>query len=128
MTPESEVARMKAAMWKQTFYVMTRTIVAPEKLPAIMLDHYNWIIDLEKCGKIFLSGPMFEEGNPRGVGMTILIADSFVEARELGASDPFCSSGAADFEVRGWQINEGRLSVTIDLSDMSGTAQGLARS
>ena len=82
-----------------------------------MLEHYCWIIELEKQGRVLASGPVTERGGGPGVGMTVFRCDSFEEAAELAATDPFFTSGAAEFEIARWQINEGRLTVSIDLSD-----------
>lgn len=115
----AEVARLKGAMLQKSFYVMRRRMVAPEKLLAAMLDHYRWIIDLEKRGLVFASGPVFERDDRPGVGMTVFKVENFEEAEELAAGDPFCICGAAEFEIARWQVNEGRISVTIDFSDQS---------
>jgi hypothetical protein len=53
------------------------------------------------------------------VGMTVFRADNFDEAGELAASDPFVISGAVKFEIQRWQINEGRINVSIDFSDQT---------
>ena len=75
--PMAEVERLKAAMIKRSFFVMFRRVVAPERLQPVLLDHYRWIIALEKQGSVFASGPLF------------------------------------------WQVNEGRLSVSVDFSDQT---------
>ncbi len=121
MSDQDELARLKAAMLKKTFYVMTRRMVAPDRVPAVLLDHYRWIIALEKEGKVFASGPLAGKEGGAGVGMTIFRADSFEEAEALAAGDPFCSAGAAEFEVKRWQVNEGRMVLTVDFSDQSVT-------
>jgi uncharacterized protein len=117
----TEVERLKALMLKASFFVMQRQIVAPEKLQAVLLAHYHWIIALEKQGKVLASGPLTPEGCGRGVGMTVFKCASFEEARELASGDPFITTGAADFSLAQWQINEGRLTLTIDFSDGTAT-------
>ena len=121
-SPGDEIARLKASMWKREFYVMTRRIVDASKLAPNALAHYRWIIGLEKQGLVMASGPLFERDGKQGVGMTIFRAKSFEEAEAHAARDPFVSSGGAEFELRRWQINEGRISLTIDFSDMTGAA------
>lgn len=123
MTPDeqaAEVARLKALMASPTYYVMFREMRDPTRIGAVLLDHYRWIIALEKGGKVFASGPLTrQEGGP-GVGMTIFRADGFAEAEALAAGDPFVTSGAVGFRVDRWQINEGRISLSFDLSDQRG--------
>ena len=115
----AEVARLKDRMLKRVFYVMRRRIVAPEKLSAAMLDHYRWIIALEKQGMVFASGPVSDSDGKPGVGMTVFRAEGFEEAARLAAGDPFCLCGAAEFDIVSWQVNEGRISLSADFSDQS---------
>jgi uncharacterized protein YciI len=117
--PLAEVERLKALMIKRSFFAMFRTVVAPERLKTVMLDHYRWIIGLEKQGMVFASGPLFRKDGQQGVGMTVFRAASIDEAEALAAGDPFVTSGAAEFEIQRWQINEGRLTVAIDFSDQT---------
>ena len=114
-----EIARLKSRMLMKSYYVMFRNIVDRSKLQDVLLAHYRWIIGLEKAGHVFASGPLFAaEGGP-GVGMTVLRAESFEAAAELASGDAFVTSGAATFEIKRWQLNEGRMTVQIDLSDQS---------
>lgn len=115
----AEVERLKAAMLKKSYFVMFRKILAPEKLRSVMLEHYRWIIDLEKRNLVFASGPLFGQDGAQGVGMTVFKAKDWEEATRLAASDPFCTSGAAEFDIKRWQINEGRICVSVDFSDRS---------
>lgn len=120
-TPDdrSEVERLKSRMLMKSYFVMYRRIVAPEKLQAVLLEHYKWIIDLEKRNLVFASGPVFKRDGGPGVGMTVFKTASFEAADALAASDPFCLCGAAQFHVERWQINEGRISIAIDFSDQT---------
>lgn len=120
MTGEAEeIERLKSRMIMRSFYVMFRTIVDPTRIQAAMLDHYRWIIDLEKQGLVFASGPLFaEEGRP-GVGMTIFRVADGAAADALAAGDPFVLSGGATFEIKRWQINEGRVTIAVDFSDQT---------
>lgn len=113
----AEIDRLKAKMLAESYFVMYRKVVSPEKLRPVMLAHYRWIIDLEKRNLVFASGPVFKRDGGPGVGMTVFKAKDWDEAQELAASDPFCSSGAGEFHVDRWQINEGRVSITVDFSD-----------
>lgn len=114
-----EIARLKSTMMMRSFFVMFREIVDPAKIAPVLLDHYRWIIGLEQQGKVFASGPLFAaEGGP-GVGMTIWRAADADEATALAAGDPFVLCGAATFTIKRWQINEGRIGVSIDFSNQT---------
>ena len=114
-----EIERLKARMIMRSFHVMFRTIVDPTKMPPAMLDHYRWIIDLEKRGLVFASGPLFAEEGMPGVGMTIFRVADRAAAEALAAADPFVAGGGATFEIKRWQINEGRVTIAIDFSDQT---------
>lgn len=114
-----EVERLKARMLKKSYYVMFREVVDTSRISAAVLDHYHWIIGLEKEGRVFASGPLFEADGSQGVGMTVFRAGSAEEAAALAAGDPFCTTGAVRFSIRRWQLNEGRLQLHVDLSDQS---------
>src|ERR1700744_6307968 len=94
-TAQDEVERLKSKMLMKSYFVMFRRVVAPEKLKPVLLDHYKWIIDLEKRNKVLASGPLFKRDGGAGVGMTVFKTDHWDEAEALAASDPFCLSGAA---------------------------------
>lgn len=120
--PMEEVELLKSLMWKKSFFLMTRTINDPTKLAPVALLHYQWIIGLEKQGKVFASGPLFSPDGKQGAGMTVFRVASFEEAEKHAEEDPFVSSGAVTYDLQKWQINEGRLNITVDFSDMSGDA------
>lgn len=113
------VDELKSRMWKRCFYVMTRRVVDPTKLGPVALDHYRWIIDLEKRGLVMLSGPVFTKNDVQGAGMTVFRTDSWEEAEKLAMADPFFTAGGVEFEMVRWQINEGRVSVSVDFSDQT---------
>jgi uncharacterized protein len=115
----NEVERLKSKMLKKSYYVMFRTVVDRSKLAAVLLAHYRWIIGLEKDGHVLASGPLFDADEAQGVGMTVFRAKDFNEATALAAGDPFCQSGAATFKIQRWQLNEGQIQISIDLSDQS---------
>ncbi len=116
---QEEIARLKSRMLKKSYFVMFRNVTDRRKLPGAMLAHYRWIIALEKAGKVFASGPLFQADGSPGVGMTVFRVDTLEEATALAVADPFCSSGAAGFEINRWQVNEGRICITVDLSDQT---------
>ena len=55
----AEVKNLKDKMLQKQYFVMTRKMIDPGKLAPVLLDHYRWMIELEKQGKVFASGPMF---------------------------------------------------------------------
>lgn len=120
MSDAEEVSKLKQAMWQKRFVIMARRVVRPDLIPANQLAHYRWVIEQEKAGRIFLSGPVFDAGGQPLGGMTLLAVTDLEEAAALAETDPFITSGAMSYELRIWQLNEGRITVTVDLSDMTG--------
>src|SRR5882762_2158259 len=82
-------------------------------------NHLAYMIELEKQGKLFASGP-FGDGT-RGDGMTIVRAASEEQAREIALRDPFVTNGIRTFKIQSWTVMEGALSITTNFSDGSAT-------
>ena len=84
-------------------------------------EHLKFQVSLEERGIMFAAGPFWDdaEENWEGEGMVIIRAGSLAEAKEIAASDPMHKSGARDYTVRPWLINEGTVTVKIRYSDGS---------
>jgi uncharacterized protein YciI len=80
-------------------------------------DHLAYMIELERQGKLFASGP-FGDGT-KGDGMTIVRAADEEEARTIALRDPFVVNGIRTFRIEAWTVMEGSLSVTVNFSDRS---------
>jgi uncharacterized protein YciI len=88
-------------------------------LKPYLAEHLAYMIELEKQGKLFASGP-FGDGT-RGDGMTIVRAASEEKAREIALRDPFVTNGIRTFKIQSWTVMEGALSITTNFSDGSAT-------
>jgi uncharacterized protein YciI len=86
-------------------------------LKPYLADHLTYMIELEREGKLFASGP-FGDGT-RGDGMTIVRAANEEEARAVALRDPFVTNGIRTFRIEPWTVMEGSLSVTVNFSDRS---------
>lgn len=84
-------------------------------LRPLLADHLEYLIVLEKQGKVFASGPM--GAREKGNGMTIVRAKDEAEAREMAENDPFAKAGIRDFTIEPWTVMEGSLSVNVYFSD-----------
>ena len=118
---QDRINELTRPMLKKELYVVLTTPTRPmsELLP-MLPDHLHYMIDLEKRGTLFASGP-FLAGKDLlpGTGLTILRAGSLEEAEAIAGEDPLNKSGLRTFEVRTWQLNEGSLTVTVNYSDRS---------
>ena len=84
-------------------------------LKPYLADHLQYMIDIERKGKLFASGPF---GNPaRGDGMTIVRAKDIDEAHEIAKRDPFVVNGIRTYTIEPWTVMEGSLTLTVNFSD-----------
>ena len=78
MTDQSaEVEAIKSKMLKKSYYLMFRNVVDGSRVPDLMLDHYQWLINLEKQGKVFASGPMFDKDGEKSAGVTVFSTETW---------------------------------------------------
>jgi uncharacterized protein len=121
MTDDERVAELMAKMLRKKLYVvLSKPLVAPEKLKPQLPAHLEYMIGLEKRGLLFASGPLADHaGPPSGQGLTILRASNADEARAIAEGDPFFVNKLRTFELKEWTIMEGTLGVRVNLSDQS---------
>ena len=118
---EERVADLTRKMLRKKLYVvLSKPVVAPDKLQPFLSAHLEYMIGLEKRGLVFASGPLADgEGPPTGHGLTVLRAKDADEARALAEADPFFVNGLRTFELKEWTVMEGTLGVRVNLSDQS---------
>jgi len=121
MDVDQRIAELTQNMLRRKFFaVLSQPSPTPEKLKALLPAHLEYMIELEKRGVLFASGPLSDgAGPPSGAGLTILRAASAAEARALAEADPFVRSGLRTFELKEWTIMEGTLGLRVNLSDQS---------
>ena len=84
-------------------------------LKPYLAEHLQYMIGLERKGKLFASGPF---GNPsRGDGMTVVRAKDIDEAHELAKQDPFFVNGIRTYTIEPWTVMEGSMTFTVNFSD-----------
>jgi uncharacterized protein len=105
---------------KRLFVVLSKGGATAEQIGALLPQHLEYMIGLEKQGVLFASGPLkAPEGEPVGDGLTILRATSEDEARSIAAADPFVVNRLRTFEIREWTVMEGSLGLKVNFSDQS---------
>jgi uncharacterized protein YciI len=105
---------------KKLFVVLSKGGATPEQIAALLPQHLEYMIGLEKQGLLFASGPLSATpGAPAGDGLTILRAANADEARKIASTDPFVVNKLRTFEVREWTVMEGSLGVKINFSDQT---------
>ena len=116
--PDPRLLLARAA--KLRLFLMLRRTANQSELTQRLGLHLVWMIDQERQGRIFLSGPVApHSGDVVLDGLTVIRAASLAEAQGIAEKDPFVTSGAVTFELREWTVNEGSLSLSLSLSDSS---------
>ena len=115
-TIDPRAAALMAKMEKVQFFVILWQGHGND-LSGHLADHLTYLIEVEKSGRLFASGPLGDRA--RGDGMTVLRAASVAEAEAVAKDDPFVRAGLRSYTIEPWVLNEGRVTVAIDLSDGS---------
>ena len=111
-------AALLARAARLRLFVMLRRTQKPDMLPKLLGAHLHWMIDREKEGLIFLSGPTTPGvGSTRLDGLTIIRAADLAQAEAIAMQDPFVQNDIVGFELFEWTVNEGAIPVTITLSN-----------
>jgi len=121
MSVDERISALTAKMLRRKLYVvLSRPSPTPEKLKAHLPAHLEYMIELEKRGVLFASGPLADgAGPPSGAGLTILRAANAGEARALAEADPFVIQGLRSYELKEWTVMEGAFGLRVNLSDQS---------
>lgn len=118
---EDRIRQLTQRMLRKKLYViLSKGGATPEQIGAMLPQHLEYMIGLEKKGVLFASGPLTAApGAPVGDGLTILRAANAAEARKIASKDPFVINKLRTFEVREWTLMEGSVGVTVNFSDQS---------
>jgi uncharacterized protein YciI len=111
-TAKKLLARM---LGRKFFVVLWRAHTGADLDPALH-SHLEYMIELERQGVLFASGPL--SGTP-GDRLSILRAASVDDARAIAARDPFVTKGLRSFDLREWTLMEGSIGLTLNCSDRS---------
>jgi hypothetical protein len=118
---EERIRQLTARMLRKKLYVvLSKGVATAEQIGALLPQHLEYMIGLEKKGQLFASGPLTAAaGQPQGDGLSILRAASMEEARAIAGADPFVVHKLRSFELREWTVMEGSLGLKINFSDQS---------
>jgi uncharacterized protein len=91
----------------------------PEVLKAIFDRHISYQLLLEKTGRLFAAGPVFDQKGNRAGGLIVIRAKSFEDAKRTADADPHHASNLWRYELQRWRVNEGSFTVTVKYSSKS---------
>lgn len=89
------------------------------KLHELLSEHLEWMRGNEKAGRIFMSGPTEPTVGSELNGLTIIKVASREAADALAQHDPLVRSGAVTYSLHTWNIDQGRIALTLYFSDQS---------
>lgn len=118
---ENKVAdvRSKGVLGMRLYAILTTPTGEMDAVLAQMGPHLAFQKKLEQDGVMFAAGPFADDDEKvwSGAGMVIIRAQSVDAARKIADQDPMHVSGARDYRVRPWLLNEGSLTLQVTYSD-----------
>ncbi len=116
-----EFSRSKGFPALRLYVILTEPVNGLEAVQAASDDHLAHQVALEREGVLFAAGPLLTEDGVSclGEGMIIVRAGSLAEARAIADRDPMHLTGARTYRIRPWLVNEGSLSIRLNMSDQT---------
>ncbi|NQZ30908.1 MAG: hypothetical protein HRU06_06515 [Oceanospirillaceae bacterium] len=113
------LAKQRGALALELYIVESTGSGDGEAIRDTLPAHLEYQRQLERLGQLALAGPVSDLSGEemQGNGMIIYRAQSLEQARALADGDPMHSTGARNYTLRRWLINEGSLSLNVTLSD-----------
>lgn len=121
---EDTIARAQAldtGMGAELYFYITRPTGSFEDVVEILPQHMDFVHTIEDGGIMVMGGQITPDGadDAGGLGVIVIRANSFEEARAIADRDPAHASGARDYELFKWNINEGATTIRLKFSDQS---------
>jgi uncharacterized protein YciI len=114
---DSAVVELLSPMLRKTLFVAFNRVVVPaSEIAPFVADHLAYMNRLEADGRLWASGPFIEEGVLVGDGLTILSTATIEEAQTAMKEEPLIKRGLRTFELRKWELREGRMTITLHAS------------
>ena len=86
-------------MW---YLVLSRVNTSPDEVRKMSQEHLAWMERQHQSGKVLFSGPTPD----RSIGIYVVKAGSYDEARALVDTDPFHVAGLRGYEIIEWEIHQ----------------------
>lgn len=120
--PAAEVVEASEAMLqKQLFAIFTTPVNGMGPVFEHLEAHLAFQVQLERDGILYAAGPMWTDDGEswEGEGLVVVRAASREAAIRIAEGDPMHKAGAREFRVRPWMINEGTMTIRLDMSTQS---------
>jgi uncharacterized protein len=109
-----DVASLLTPMIKKTLWVVLSTAKVPSsEMEPHAPSHLTYMNGLEELGLLWGSGPFVVPGVIVGDGLTIFNVATEDDVRILMDAEPLTSLGMRTYEIRRWELREGRIPVDL---------------
>jgi uncharacterized protein len=120
MSTDGQIADLlKPMLKKRLFVALSKAVAAAEQMLPHVTEHLRYMNQLEGEGLLFASGPFVQEGVLVGDGLTILQTETIEQARAIMDAEPLTVRGFRRYDLRPWELREGRITVTLSASASS---------
>jgi uncharacterized protein YciI len=108
---------LKPMLRKRLFVALSKAMAPAEQMLPHVAEHLRYMNRLETEGFLFASGPfVVQEGVLVGDGLTIFQTETIEQARALMEAEPLTAGGFRQYELRPWELREGKITVTLSAS------------
>lgn len=111
-------AKERGSLALELYMVQSTPAIAPPEMLKFLPEHLAYQGEMEAQGSLVMAGPLSDETGEemQGSGLIIYRAASLEDARALAENDPMHAKGGRSFTIRRWLVNEGSLTVSVQLS------------
>lgn len=105
----------------ELYVVLSTPAKGPEELKKVLPEHLAYQAEQEQAGHLVMAGPLSDETGElmQGVGHIVYRASSLEDAKTIAENDPMHKTGAREFIIKRWLVNEGSFQLDIKLSAQS---------
>ena len=113
-TTEARIRELTERMWRKKFYAVLWDGNGADLRPHLV-EHLEYMIGLERAGKLFASGPLRFRRKQRRTDHSARRKRG--RGARLALRDPFVVNGIRSFEIREWTVMEGSFGINVNYSD-----------
>ncbi len=120
MSDTTNAQEQLSKLRRKQLFLVEMAMITPAEDPLSVLgprldEHLAWLMERENTGSLFPAGTLGDETGWDGSGMAIVRAESHAAAEVDVQTEPFCKAGIRKNTVRGWQLNEGNVTLRLKL-------------
>lgn len=112
------MAKARGSLALVLYAVINSPAVAPPEMSKHPPNHLAYQTEPERGRPLVFAGPLSDLSgeNIEGVGMIVYRAANLEAARAIANADPMYARAIKTYEIRGWLVNEGSLTLNVGLS------------